>query len=236
MKHGVPILHPLPPVRPLFVFVAGLLLTVLHGHPTYGAEVRKTKAVTAVKPVKCDKAPTPVDRLICLEPSLGALDAGIDPAFREYLDRATRPADRDARAAGQRLWLSRASACPSAAQPQSAAGVDGAASEDAVACLSRIYEQRLAVLRYERNAAAWPRIRFRPTIIEGAGAKLCDDLERDLIASFLGRGLFVNPLGEREIGFAAVPGLGRGFVVRRADIYVYNVGKPLPNSAMGRRP
>jgi uncharacterized protein len=222
-------LHPLPPVRPLFVFVAGLLLTVLHGHPTCGAEVRKTKAVTAVKPVNCDKAPTPVDRLICLEPSLGALDTAIDPAFREYLDRATRPADRDARAAGQRLWLeSRATACPSAAQPQSAAGVDGAASEDAVACLSRIYEQRLAVLRYERNAAAWPRIRFRPTIIEGAGAKLCDDLERDLIASFFGRGLFVNPLGEREIGFVAVPGLGRGSVVRRADIDVYNVGKPLP--------
>ena len=173
MKHGVPILHPLPPVRPLFVLVTGLLLTVLHGHPTFGAEVRKTKAVTAVKPVvKCDKAPSPVDRLICLEPSLGALDAAIDPAFREYLDRATRPADRDARAADQRLWLdSRATACPSAAQPQSTAAVDGAVSEDAVACLSRIYEQRLAVLRYERNAAAWPRIRFRPTIIEGSRHK-----------------------------------------------------------------
>ena len=106
--------------------------------------------------------------------------------------------------------------------------VDGAGSEGAVACLSRIYEQRLAVLRYERNAAAWPRIRFRPTIIEGAGTKLCDDLERDLTASFLGRGLFVNPLGEREIGFVPVPGLGHSPVVRRADIDAYNLGKPFP--------
>jgi uncharacterized protein len=230
MKHWIPILRLLPPVRPLVVLVTGLLLTVLHGHPTFGAEVRKTKTVTAIKPViKCDKAPTRVDRLICLEPSLGALDEAIDPAFREYLDRAAGPADRDARAADQRLWLdSRATACPSAAQPQSAADVDGAVSEDAVACLSRIYEQRLAVLRYERNAAAWPRIRFRPTIIEGTGTKLCDDLERDLTASFLGRGLFVNPLGEREIGFVPVTGLGHGPMVLRADIDAYNVGRPFP--------
>ena len=119
-------------------------------------------------------------------------------------------------------------ACPAAAQPQSAAAGEGAGSEDAVACLSRIYEQRLAVLRYEHNAAAWPRIRFRPTIVEGAGTKLCEDLGRDLTASFLGRGLFVNPLGEREIGFVPVPGLGHSPEVRRADIDAYNLGQPFP--------
>src|SRR5262249_2224980 len=215
MKHRIPSLHPFPSVRRLFVLGAGLLLTAWPGDPSFGADVPKTKTVAAGKPIaKCDKASTPIDRLICLEPSLGALDAAIDPAFRDYLDRATRPTDRGARAADQRLWLdSRATACPAAARPQSAA-VDGAASEEAAACLSRLYEQRLAVLRYERNAAAWPRIRFRPTTIEGAGTKLCDDLERDLMASFLGRGLFVNPLGEREIGFAPVVGLGNDPVVR----------------------
>jgi hypothetical protein len=113
-------------------------------------------------------------------------------------------------------------------QPQLAAAPEGAPNEGAVACLSRIYEQRLAVLRYERNAAAWPRIRFRPTIVEGAGTKLCEDLERDLMASFLGRGLFVDPLGEREIGFVPVPGLGDNPVVRRADFDAYNLGKPFP--------
>src|SRR5207247_11241621 len=100
--------------------------------------------------------------------------------------------------------------------------------EAAVACLSRIYGQRVAVLRSERNAAAWPQLRFRPAIVEGAGTKLCEDLERDLVASFLGRGLFVNPLGEREIGFAPVTGLGDDPMVLRADIDVYNRGKPFP--------
>ena len=145
-------------------------------------------------------------------------------ALGDYRDRA----ERDARLADQRLWLEgRARACP-AAQPQPDAGPGGARNDGAVACLSRIYEQRLAVLHYERNAAAWPHVRFRPTIIEGADTKLCEDLEHDLVASFLGRGLFVNPLGEREIGFVPMPGLGDDPIVRRADIDVYNSGKSVP--------
>ena len=230
MKHRIPSLHLLPPVRALFVLVVGLILTVLQGHPSFAAGVRKTEGTAVVKPsIKCDNAPTALDRLICLEPPLAALDAALGPAFRDYLDRTTRPADRDARATDQRLWLDwRTMACPAAVKPQPHAAGEGTGSEGAVACLSRIYEQRLAVLRYERNAAAWPRIRFRPTIVEGAGTKLCDDLERDITASFLGRGLFVNPLGEREIGFVPVPGLGHSPVVRRADIDAYNLGKPFP--------
>jgi uncharacterized protein YecT (DUF1311 family) len=230
MRHRIPSLHLLPPVRAPFVLVVGMILTVLQGHPSFAAGARKTEGAAAVKPnIKCDKAPTAIDRLICLEPDLAALDAVLGPAFRDYQDRAAQPAERDARATEQRLWLDgRALACPAAAQPQPPAAGEGVGSEGAVACLSGIYEQRLAVLGYERNAAAWPRIRFRPTIIEGAGTKLCDDLERDLTASFLGRGLFVNPLGEREIGFVPVPGLGHSPVVRRADIDAYNLGKPFP--------
>jgi hypothetical protein len=101
-------------------------------------------------------------------------------------------------------------------------------NEVAVACLSRIYEQRVAVLGYERNAMGWPRVGFRPTLVEGAGTRLCEDLQRDLVASFLGPGLFVNPLGEREVGFAPVPGLGDEPMVLRADIDAYNLGKPFP--------
>jgi uncharacterized protein YecT (DUF1311 family) len=230
MKHGTPSLHLLPPVRAPFALVAGLLLTVLQGHPSFGAGIKKTEGVAAAKhTAKCDNSPTAIDRVVCLEPSLAALDAALGPAFREYQDRAAQPVDRDARATEQRLWLDwREMACPAAAKPQPPVAGEGAGSEGAVACLSRIYEQRLAVLRYERNAAAWPHIRFRPTILEGAGTKLCDDLERDITASFLGRGLFVNPLGEREIGFVPVPGLGHSPVVRRADIDAYNLGKPFP--------
>jgi hypothetical protein len=206
------------------------MLAVAQGYPSFGADLRKTEdGAEAQANSKCEKAPTAIDRLICSEPSLAALEAAIGPALQDYLDRAARPADRDARTADQRLWRDgRAMACPAAAQPQPDATPEGAGNEGAVACLSRIYEHRVAVLRYERNEAAWPRIRFRPTIVEGAGNKLCEDLERDLAASFLGRELFVNPLGEREIGFVPVPGLGSDPMVRRADIDAYNLGKPFP--------
>jgi uncharacterized protein len=230
MKLEIPSLQGCCPVRPRLAPLIGLFLAVLLGHTSFGADMRKPEGGAAAKPsFKCDKAPTAIDRLICLEPSLAALDAAIGPAFHDYFERAAHPADRDARAADQRRWLdARASACPAASQQQPDAASEGDGSEGAVACLSRIYEQRIAVLRYERNAAAWPRIRFRPAIVEGAGSKLCEDLERDLVASFLGRGVFVNPLGEREIGFVPVPGLGNDPMVRRADMDAYNLGKPFP--------
>src|SRR5215472_14673190 len=145
MKHRMPSLHLLPPVRLPFVFATGLILSLLQGHPSFPTDAQKTEGNAAEKSsIRCDKAPSAIDRLICLEPSLGALDAALGPVFRDYLDRSTRPADRDARTLDQRLWLdARAAACPVAAQPPPASAVDGAESEGAVACLSRIYEQRL---------------------------------------------------------------------------------------------
>ena len=213
----------------LFGLVMGLLLTILHGRMPVAAGAPGPEPGGAAKPgLECDKRATAIDRLICRKPPLAALDAAIGPAFRDYLERA-RPADPDARIADQQLWLAgRATACPVAVRLQSDAEPGDAASEDADACLLRIYEQRVAVLSVERNAAAWPHIRFRPAIVEGAGTKPCEDLERDLTASFLGHGLFVNPLGEREIGFIPIAGLGEDPVVRRADIDAYNSGKPFP--------
>ena len=87
MKHRISSLHLLAPVRAPFVLIVGLILTVLQGHPSFAAGVRKTEGVAAIKPsIKCDKAPTAIDRLICLEPSLAALDTALGPAFRDYLD------------------------------------------------------------------------------------------------------------------------------------------------------
>ena len=42
----------------------------------------------------------------------------------------------------------------------------------------------------ERNAAGWPRVRFRPTLLEGAGIKLCEELLGDLVGELFGHGLF----------------------------------------------
>jgi uncharacterized protein YecT (DUF1311 family) len=230
MKHEIPGSRVFRLVGRRLALLSGLILAMTHGHPSFAADARKTEGSTPAHPrPKCEKTLTGIDRLICLEPTLAARDAAIGPAFHDYLERAARPADREARTADQRLWLDgRAMACPAAARLQSDATARDGEVEGAVACLSRIYEQRLAVLSLERNAAAWPRIRFRPTIVEGAGTKLCEDLERDLAASFLGRGLFVNPLGEREIGFVPMPGLGNAPIVQRADIDAYNLGKPFP--------
>jgi uncharacterized protein len=174
---------------------------------------------------ECAGAAEAVDRLVCSEPTLAALDAAMAGALDASQKRARNPGERQARLDEQRRWLAgRAAACPAAAS--SSAADPGA--EAATACLTRLYAQRAGVLGYERNAAAWPRLRFRPSLVEGAGTRLCEDLGRDLAASFLGPGAVVDPLGERAIGFAPVAGLGDGPRVLRADIDAYNQGTPFP--------
>jgi uncharacterized protein len=186
--------------------------------------LQQPSAVGEEKPnFTCSPTRTPMERLICADPRLAMLDAAMDRAYQEHRDRAADSAERDVRVDDQRVWLAgRERACPAAAMSQP--GLQNIA----VRCLSRIYQQRVAELRYQDNTKAWPKIRFRPAIVEGTGNKLCEDLERGLVASFLGPGSFVNPLGEREIGFAPVPGLGHHPIVLRADIDAYNLGKPLP--------
>ena len=103
MKHGIPSTQGFrfvcPPLAPLI----GLMLAVIQGQPSFGADLRKTEGGAAAQPnFKCDKAPTAIDRLICREPSLAAQDAAIGPAFHDYLERGARPADREGRTADQR--------------------------------------------------------------------------------------------------------------------------------------
>ena len=214
-------------MRPPAAVLLALIIGVLQWHPSHGGERRDG---TAPKPsFVCATAQTTLEHLICAELALATLDAEVAKAFHDYRDRSQNPTERDARLADQRAWLAgRQKACPVVAPPRPGAWLGDPGREVAITCLSSIYEQRMAVLRYARNAAAWPNIRFRPAIVEGAGTQLCDDLERDLLASFLGSGLRVNPLGEREIGFAPLPGLAGNKTVLRADIDAYNRGKPFP--------
>jgi uncharacterized protein len=176
----------------------------------------------------CAAAATALDQLVCSEPALHALDGELAAAFADYLNRAAKPAEREARRNEERRWLDlRRRACPVPDKPLADAEADSG-RDGAVECLTRIYAQRIAVLGHARNAAAWPQVRFRPAIVEGAGNKLCDELQRDLVAGFFGPAADVNPLGEREIGFVPIKALGDKPVVLRADIDAYNSGRPFP--------
>lgn len=178
----------------------------------------------------CAGKPAGLDRLICGAPELAALAADVNAAVAHSRDHAADPAGRAALLSEQKDWLDgRRTACPAVAVPRPDPAPGGAQAEAAIACLKRIYEQRLAVLRAPRNAAAWPRTPFLPSLIAGAGAPLCEALESDLLAGFRGRGRTVDPLGEREIGFAPQEGLGDDdSPVLRADFDLYNTGKPVP--------
>jgi uncharacterized protein YecT (DUF1311 family) len=176
-------------------------------------------ALLAALPLRAAAAPCaaadPLGRLICAEPALQALDRAVAKASENAADKKA-----------QRDWLAgRMAACP-AAGPAMPAGQTRAVAVD---CLGRLYEERLAVLDNPRNAAAWPKTPFRPALVEGAGVAVCEGIERDLVAAFFGHALVLDPLGEREIGFAPVAGLGGDeTVVLRADIDADNSGKPLP--------
>lgn len=174
----------------------------------------------------CAGKPAGAERLICGEPGLAALAADLDRVFAR--DQAGNPAARAARAAEEKNWLDgRRTACPAIAVPQPEPLPGSAQRAVAVACLERLYQQRIAVLRAPQNVAAWPHVPFLPRLVAGAGAPLCKALASDLAAGFRGRGDAVDPLGEREIGFAPQPDLGdEDRPVLRADFDLYNTGKP----------
>src|SRR5436190_23647374 len=141
MNHEIPSLHtPWRLRRPLGLLL-GLILAVIRGHPSAGAEPPWVDSAAGASPkpsFECSEAQTVVERLICALPSLASLDAAMNTAFRDYRDRASRPAERDARQAEQRLWLDgRARACPGTAQPQTGVTSEGTRAEVAAACLSR---------------------------------------------------------------------------------------------------
>jgi uncharacterized protein YecT (DUF1311 family) len=178
MNQKAPSPHILRYIGTRLGLAVGIVLMVAPGTLTSSAAEPQAERRTALKlGSECDGTPTAIDRLICADPSLAVIDTALDAAFRDYRDRAARPAEREARLAEQRRWLDgRARACPAATPPSSSAPPEAVRRESAVACLSRIYEQRVAVLRYERNAASWPRVRFRPTLLRAPAssyARIC---------------------------------------------------------------
>jgi len=173
----------------------------------------------------CATANQPMDQLICGDDGLAARDAAMAAAFTATRSRAAGPGERTALLADQRDWLAgRVKTCPTA----SIADLKGGYRDAAIDCLAGLYEQRIAALEYDLNQTEWPHLPFRPAIVEGAGQKLCEDMRRELDISFLGPGLFVNPLGEREIGFAPATDAEIDFGLLRAEFDPYNRGRPVP--------
>ncbi len=86
----------------------------------------------------CDKATAPVDRAICADPDLSALDLSLEQEFRAAL--AGDPAGRDDTLRAQRAWLKgRADACHLPRQ--------GQATKEQTVCLADLTKDRLAILQ-----------------------------------------------------------------------------------------
>lgn len=92
----------------------------------------------------CAKASTPVERLICADPALAALDGALGAWIRKSLRAA--PANRQATLTDARGWLKerdRRCPVPSGAKGQPNDGNDAKAAD----CLKTLYRERLAQLK-----------------------------------------------------------------------------------------
>lgn len=166
----------------------------------------------------CAEANNALDKLICGDAGLSAMDTMLAEAFRDARGNAEVLAD-------QRRWLAaRVVSCPDVAV---AVPSDSVVRRNAIDCVLGLYEQRVAQLLQARNAAAWPHLPFRPTLIEGAGNGLCESLQSDITATFLGSSIDPDPLGTRVIGFTTIAGQAEGTDMRRAEFDPYNGGKPV---------
>ena len=88
MKHEMPSLPILRPTRRAFGLLMGLILAVAQGDPSPAAEARNTDDAAAKPGLECGNAQTAIERLICAEPSLVALDHSMAAALGDYRDRA----------------------------------------------------------------------------------------------------------------------------------------------------
>ncbi len=112
----------------------------------------------------CAKASKPVERLICGEPALAALDGALGAEVKKAL--AAVPANRHALLADARRWLAeRDKRCPVPAAALTAADRSRAAS-----CLTAAYRERIAALRSAPASIAAP---------GGGGKALCQQFAND---------------------------------------------------------
>ncbi len=84
----------------------------------------------------------------------------------------------------------------------------------------------MAPLAANNEATLWPKLPFRPAMLQGAGTPVCDAIYRDLLAAFFGKSMWLNPLGEREIVFVPLHLGEEGAEYAIATFDPYNQAKP----------
>ena len=126
--------------------VVSLLVALLSGggsHATAGAQEAATPS-PAVASFDCRKASTSIEKTICADPELGALDRRLSSVYA----RAIR--NLDAKDIGQAAWLKKER--------------EGCGSNDAKRCLSYEYQKRIEVLESFANDIVY-RSTERPVLV-----------------------------------------------------------------------
>src|SRR4051794_18755131 len=115
MNQEAPSPHILRHIGARHGLAVGIVLAVAPRAPTSSAEPKAESRTALKSSSECDGTQTAIDRLICsvrTRHSPAVIDSALDAAFRDYRDRAARPAERETRLAEQRLWLEgRATSC-----------------------------------------------------------------------------------------------------------------------------
>jgi uncharacterized protein YecT (DUF1311 family) len=141
----------------------------------------------------CRKATTPVEKLICSDPTLGDLDRKMAETFRRALEKA--PAvDRDAILKRQRRWLqARGNAC---GLDPALPGFRRSAESSPASCVEKMYTQWLDYVGERITTPPPRRIEtgfdakrqpFLPHLLVSHDAELCEDFQNGLRQDFLTR-------------------------------------------------
>jgi hypothetical protein len=83
-----------------------------------------------------------------------------------------------------------------------------------------------AALGATDEATLWPKLPFRPAMLQKAGTPVCDAIYRDLLTAFFGKSMWPNPLGTREVAFTPLHLHDEGSSYGVATFDPYNQGKP----------
>ncbi|GAB3627275.1 Lipoprotein LprI [Pandoraea terrae] len=163
----------------------------------------------------CSLAKTPVERMICSDKTLNALDADLGAAYHDTLDRA---ADQPTVMASQRAWVKERNRCADRS------------------CLAQRYRERLAALKKVKQAGwkTWhdPKLGFSFDYLENRRAKTCGTGERHPCVRLVGRDMgnsdYLINFTRVEGPLEEVAGNEAGFLENEDGKWVTTYGRGVP--------